>query len=290
MSAVKRAVIIYNPESTSGKSQRIALRFANKLHKNVGIPTEIIATEYVGHAEELARRYANRDRNTMIISASGDGGYHEIINGVLTSKHPDVVLGLLAAGNANDHYTFMHEPGLMKRINNGRVEHIDVLRVESSEGWFRYVHSYAGLGLTSQINDILKQYDYHPVREFGLAFWHALNVKPIRVTVQKKTKRLDNLLFLNAGRMSKMVKTTGKASICDGKFEVVEIKAGAVIDLARYFFRAVTLGVDDAEQAKTYQFTCEHAMGIQMDGERRQLVAGETITVTVAPRSLRCTI
>lgn len=289
MSEVRRLVIIYNPAST-GKSQLTAERFAARVQRRIGLPVELMATEHRGHGEMLARKAAQRDRHTMIISASGDGGYHEVVNGILQSRNPDAITGLLPAGNANDHYSFMHHGDVIRRIGAGRAEHIDMLKIQSSAGWACYAHSYAGVGLTSQINDLLKQYEYHPLREFRLAFHKALNIKPIRVTVTGKTKRLDNLLFLNAGRMSKMVKTGGRASISDGKFEIIEIKAGAVIDLARYFFRAITVGVNDAKQAKTYEFTCEHAMGLQMDGERRQLNAGETITIEVAPRALHCII
>lgn len=289
MSEVRRLVIIYNPAST-GNSRDKSKRFAARVQRRIGLPIELMATKHPGHGEILARRAAQRDRHTMIISASGDGGYHEVINGILQSRNPDAITGLLPAGNANDHYSFMHHGDVIKRISTGRAEHIDILRITSSAGWTRYAHSYAGVGLTSQINDLLKQYEYHPVREFHLAFWKALNVKPVRVSVHGKTKRLDNLLFLNAGRMSKMIKTSGRASISDGKFELLEIKAGAILDLASYFIRAVTVGVSDAKQIKNYEFTCKHDMGIQMDGERVQLHTGETVTVSVIPRALHCII
>lgn len=289
MSEVRRLVVIYNPAST-GKSRQVAERFAARVQRRIGMPVELIATEHRGHGEILARKAAQRDRHTMIISASGDGGYHEVVNGILQSNNPDAITGLLPAGNANDHYSFMHHGDVIRRIGTGRAEHIDVLQVTSSTGWTRYAHSYAGVGLTSQINDLLKQYEYHPVREFRLAFWKALNVKPVRVSVAGKTKRLDNLLFLNAGRMSKMIKMSGRASISDGKFEIMEIKAGAIMDLASYFLRAITVGVSNAKQVKTYEFTCEHDMGLQMDGERTQLYAGETITVIIVPRALHCII
>lgn len=289
MSEIKRLVIIYNPAST-GNSKESSERFASRVQRRIGLPVELMPTDRPGHGEILARKAAQRDRHTMIISASGDGGYHEVVNGILQSHNPDAITGLLPAGNANDHYSFMHHGDVIRRIGTGRAEHIDVLKIVSSAGWTRYAHSYAGVGLTSQVNDELKQHDYHPVREFGLAFWKALNVKPVRVSVNGKTKRLDNLLFLNAGRMSKMIKTSGRASISDGKFELLEIKAGAILDLASYFIRAVTVGVNDAKQVKTYEFTCKHDMGIQMDGERIQLHAGETVTVSVVPRALHCII
>lgn len=289
MSEVRRIVVIYNPAST-GKSKLTTERFAVRVQKRIGLPVEVMATKYSGHGEVLARQAAQRDRHTMIISASGDGGYHEIVNGILHSRNPDAITGLLPAGNANDHYSFMHHGDVIRRIGIGRAEHIDVLTIRSSAGWTQHAHSYAGIGLTSQINDLLKQYEYHPIREFRLAFHKALNVKPIRITVAGKTRRLDNLLFLNAGRMSKMIRTSGRASISDGKFEIIEIKAGAVIDLARYFLHAITVGVSDAKQAKAYEFTCEHEMGLQMDGERTQLHAGETITVSITPRALHCII
>lgn len=289
MAEFTRIVVIYNPKSTGATRER-SLRFQRRAQTYLGIPVEIIATLHRGHAEELARAYAESDDQTMIISCSGDGGYHEVVNGALTSKKPSTVLGLLPGGNANDHYAHMHTPQLLRRISTGQISTIDVLRIRSSAGWERYAHSYVGIGMTAELNEILQRYDFHPLREIHLVVKHIFRTRPVRITVSGKKERYDSLLFLNTNRMSKFVKTGPAASIQDGKFELVLLKKGSVTQIVQHVVRAATVGFRNARQMNSFSFTCRQDMPIQMDGEQRQLSTGETITIEIVPRAINCII
>lgn len=289
MKDIKRIVIIYNPKST-GKSERNAKSFQKRARKKLKIPVEVIATEGRGHARTMAKKIANDRAGTMIISSSGDGGYNEVVNGVLESKNPSSVLGLLPSGNANDHYHYVHHGDVLKRIQRGSVEFIDVLKITTTSGLVAYAHSYAGLGMTSEINDVLMQYAFKPFREISLVVRNMFRIRPVNVLIDGRAHQLDNLIFLNSGRMSKIIKNRSRASICDGEFEVVRLKSGAVLQLIRYFFHAVTVGFYNAKSYRTFTFTCQHDMGIQLDGERLQLFAGNEVTVTCEHRALRVII
>lgn len=289
MEQLRRIVVIYNPKST-GATQVRSVRFQRRVEKHLGIPVEIVATLYRGHAEVLAREYAESDTRVMIVSCSGDGGYHEVVNGVLTSKHPSTVLGLLPGGNANDHYAHMHAPQLLRRIARGQTTTIDVLRIRSSRGWECYAHSYVGIGMTAELNEILQRYDFHPLREIGLVVKYIFRTRPVRIEVSGKKERYDSVLFFNTGRMSKFVKTGPNASIQDGKFELVLLKKGSATQIAQHVVRAATVGFRNARQLQKLSFTCRQDMPLQMDGEQRQLTQGETITVECLTQVLSCII
>lgn len=289
MQDIRRIVVIYNPKST-GWSLELSERFKRRAEKRLDIPVMVVATKRRGHAEQLAKKYADAKDGTMIVSCSGDGGYHEVVNGVLSSKHPSALLGLLPGGNANDHYSHMHVPFLFRRLAAKEVTTIDVLRIRSSAGWERYAHSYAGLGMTAELNEVLQQYEFHPLREVGLVVKHILRTRPVSIEVNGKRARYDNIIFLNAGRMSKFVRTAPNASITDGQFELVLLKKGSATEFARYVVRAATVGMDNAKPRKTFTFKCRQDMAIQMDGEQRQLHTGEKITVTCVPKKLNCII
>lgn len=286
---IRRIVVIYNPKST-GWSLELSERFQRRAKRRLGVPVEIVPTKYRGHAEELARAYAEAKDETMIVCCSGDGGYHEVVNGVLSSKNPSALLGLLPGGNANDHYSHMHTPFLYRRLEACDVTTIDVLRIRSSAGWERYAHSYAGLGMTAELNEVLQNYEFHPLREVGLVVSHILRTRPVVIEVNGKRARYDNVIFLNAGRMSKFVRSAPNASITDGEFELVLLKKGSAREFARYVVRAATVGMDNARPRKTFTFTCRQDMAIQMDGEQRQLLKGEKITVMCIPTKLNCII
>src|SRR5690349_21162051 len=119
-------VVIYNPNSTGpGKA------LATELKKEVtSYDIRIIATKYAGHADELAKA----SPRPLIISASGDGGYHEIVNGLIRAQQegfrPNA--GLLPAGNANDHYHDLEEPELAKSIAAGKTRNIDLLKLTTT--------------------------------------------------------------------------------------------------------------------------------------------------------------
>jgi len=289
MHDIRRIVVIYNPKST-GWSLELSERFQRRAERRLDVPVEVVATKHRGHAEELARTYAELNDGTMIVCCSGDGGYHEVVNGVLSSKNPTALLGLLPGGNANDHYSHMHTPFLYRRLAEREITTIDVLRIRSSAGWERYAHSYAGLGMTAELNEVLQHYEFHPLREVGLVVSHILKTRPVIVEVNGKRARYDNIIFLNAGRMSKFVKAAANASITDGQFELILFKKGSATEFARYVVRAATVGMDNAQQRKTFTFTCKQDMAIQMDGEQHQLVKCEKITVTCIPEKLNCII
>jgi diacylglycerol kinase (ATP) len=98
--------VIYNPNST-GSSKELATEFSKRLKKRLPDQAiELIATEHAGHGEEIAYELAKKYKRPLIISSSGDGGYHEVINGLMKAQHEGAhpVAGLLPAGNANDHH------------------------------------------------------------------------------------------------------------------------------------------------------------------------------------------
>ena len=146
------AIVIFNPNST-GNSESNAREFARRLEKaNTNVSVDVIATEYAGHAEKIASEHAG-DAKTLIVSSSGDGGYNEVINGVLKSNGKCAV-AVLPSGNANDHYNALASDDLVANIKRGKTREIEAIKIESrvdGKTWQRYAHSYVGFGITPKI-------------------------------------------------------------------------------------------------------------------------------------------
>ena len=151
-------VIIFNPNST-GDSEKNAKELAEKIsHKSDQVKVEIIATKYAGHAEEIAATHSH-DGGAVVVSSSGDGGYNEVINGVLLSKGQCSV-AVLPSGNANDHHRAVGSDNLIENILKGKTRRIETIKVESykdDSSWERYAHSYVGFGLTPQVGKVLTE-------------------------------------------------------------------------------------------------------------------------------------
>ncbi len=145
-----RVVVIFNPHST-GKAPQLAEQLRADLARRLPhIPVQLSPTERAGHGRELAREAAGTGR-PLVVSVSGDGGYNEVVDGVMHADNPDVVCAVMAAGNANDHRQATRERPRADAVVAGDVRRINLLRRTNGAGVgarTQYAHSYIGMGLT----------------------------------------------------------------------------------------------------------------------------------------------
>src|SRR3954452_18431697 len=150
MQPFDRIVIIFNPQST-GNAPPSAEQLRTKLARWLTtVPLELCPTRHAGHARELARTAAATGR-PLIVSVSGDGGYNEVVDGVMQAGNDQAVCAVRAAGNANDHRRTTAQRPLVDAIAAGEVRRIDLLRLTVGDGLHartRYAHSYIGMDLT----------------------------------------------------------------------------------------------------------------------------------------------
>jgi diacylglycerol kinase family enzyme len=284
MSAISQVYIIYNPNSTgdglvNAKSLKQSLKASN-------IRCTLKVTKHAGHATDLAKELASNDPHCMVISSSGDGGYHEVINGVLGSKNPRVITGVLPSGNANDHFHFVHHGDAAQRIARGRADYIDVLSV-STPDWSHYAHSYVGLGLTPHIGKELTKQRPNKLQEKWLVVKNIFAIPEVKIRVGRRVRSYTNVVFSNSGRMSKYLTLSHKASVGDGKFEITRVKSSTPFGILRHLLHASTKGVDEAPQARRYSCKALRNMHIQLDGEIYTVNSGEKILITCEPLLLR---
>lgn len=284
---ISRVHIIYNPNST-GDGELNATELAKSL-REVGKPVELVKTEYARHAEELARTIVNEDPEAMVISSSGDGGYNEVINGVLSSDNPAAVTGVLPSGNANDHYHFVHRGDIVERIMNDDIDSIDVLKV-SLDTDVRYAHSYVGLGVTPQIGEVLTKHTLNVVTESLLVMKHLFGIHPVKLRNSKGTRRYDNVIFSNIGKMSKYVTVAEDAKADDGLMEITFKRQGSLLQLLLHFLRRIVKQADPALRCKEYEFTLLRKTSMQLDGEVIELGANQQIRVNCEKQHLRCIV
>lgn len=290
MAGIKKIIIIYNPNST-GNGKKNAEALQAQLAATPTIHVTLQPTDFAGHAEEIVQKLENRE-DTMVISSSGDGGYHEVINGVLSHGEPTskIITGLLPSGNANDHYHSVHRGDLVERIRTNDTEAIDLLKVTVGE-WTRYAHSYVGIGLTPHIGEKLTQATLNPFNEIWLSIRYYLNFRPVKIYDETGAHRYDSLIFSNVRRMSKYLTLSHKAKLNDGKFEITGSKAGSFGKLLGHLFKASTIGLtEEARRASSYTFTSKRPIALQLDGEVYRFGPNSTITISMSLKALRCIV
>lgn len=285
-------IIVYNPNST-GDSEENARTLQKKLTGKLSeVKLTVIATEFAGHGEELGIKLARKKHQKLILSSSGDGGYNELINGVLSVGTDTTTVAVIPSGNANDHHHATAERDLIKRIVRGKTRSIDVLRlsgVSAGEQITKYAHSYMGFGITPYIARQLNLMDLNPLNEKWLVLKYLLKFSSVRVQLEKNAAphRYASVLLGNIGHMSKVISLSDHAALDDGSMEVYIHTRRSLWGYARTLFRGAVYGLKPDRRVKNFWFKTTHSLDMQCDGEVLTLDKNTEASVEVAKKGLK---
>jgi diacylglycerol kinase family enzyme len=283
-----RAVLIFNP-GRAGMGERIEALQRELAMDLPGLPVELLPTEYAGHARELARAEAGRGIPLMV-SVSGDGGYNEVVNGVMAVAGSNAVCTVVPAGNANDHFRSRPARSFADAVGAGGVRHIDLLRVTFRSGGreqVQYAHSYIGFGLTPLMAIGIEQGGKGKVLELVSVARTLSRLKPFElVRDDGATAKFDSLILANISRMAKYGTVSESQRPDDGRFEVVTLPHAGLMKMALMTLRAVTLGLGHQPSVTSYAFSTRNAVPCQIDGEVVHLQAGAHVRVDSAKGAL----
>lgn len=290
MPAYSEVLIIFNPMST-GSSEQKATRLADRLRKR-GLKVSLQASQYSGHAETLAYEACLRLRNPLIISSSGDGGYNEVVNGVMRALVDDEaikpVCAVLPAGNANDNRRSVRKRPLTWAITHSEPEWMDLLQLsvhKDRHTKIRYAHSYIGLGITTHAAQLLNQEELGPIKEKLIVARSIFTYHPVAITnTEGNTKRYDSLIFANIPHMSKVLRIGKKNDINNGTFRV-----SALPHRSQFWLFRITLnlllaifGLKKLPQQTVYNFSVPQDEQIHLDGEVMRLPGQAEATVSIS--------
>lgn len=257
-----------------------------------GVPdleVELRPTDFAGHARDLARSVAAAGR-PLIVSVSGDGGYNEVVNGVMDVPGSKAVCTVVAAGNANDHHRSMPATPLPEAVRDGPVRHIDLLRItfgREQPAQVHYAHSYIGFGLTPLMAIGIESGGKGKFLELLSVARTLSDLRPFElVRADGATACFDSLILANISRMAKYGTVSESVGPDDGRFEVVTLPHAGRWKMALMTLRAVTLGLGNQPSVSSYAFTTRDAVPCQIDGEVRHLPASTHVLVESAKGAL----
>jgi diacylglycerol kinase (ATP) len=280
-----RVVLIFNPQSTgdaAGEAERLRAELAERAPD---LPVELCPTERAGHARELAREAAATGR-PLVVSVSGDGGYSEVVDGLMESGRDQAVGAVLAAGNANDHRRATRERPLADSILAGEVTRTDLLRLTTGDR-VQWAHSYIGLGLTPIVAIDLEKGGKGSLGEIVSVVRTFARFRPFAIDLADGTRaRLDSLLFANIDQMAKYATVSADGTPDDGVFEVITIPHTAKWRVLATALRAVTRGLGPQPTVREFSFRTVTPTPMQVDGEVIEVGPAEPVTVEIAPAAL----
>ena len=282
-------VLIFNPNSTGNARER-AEDLRDELAGRVpDLPVQLVPTEHAGHARELAEQAA-RTGAPLVVSVSGDGGYSEVVDGIMRSGSDRATAAVLPAGNANDHRRATQERSVADAVVAGEVSRIDLLRLTIGEGdgaTTQWAHSYIGLGLTPVVAIDLEKGTKGSLREIVTVVRTFAKFRPFPLDLADGRRvKLDSLLFANIDQMAKYATLSEDGTPDDGVFEIVTIEHASKWRVLLTALRAVTRGLGPQPTARTFSFTTVSPTPMQVDGEVLEVPAGRPVTVEIDPGAL----
>jgi diacylglycerol kinase (ATP) len=289
MAPFDRIVIIFNPQST-GNAPLLAEELRAELVRRLpAVPLVLRPTRHAGHARDLAREAAAEGR-PLLVSVSGDGGYNEVVDGVVQTGNERAVCAVAAAGNANDHRRTTRERPLADAIVAGEVRRIDLLRLTIGSGpgaQTRYAHSYIGVGLTPVVAVDLEKGGKGSWKEIVSVVRAFSRFRPFPIRLEDgRRRRIDSLVFANIAEMAKYATLSADGSPEDGRFEVITQRQTGKLRVLATAIRAATRGLGPQPSVTHYAFTTLAPMPLQLDGELLELEADTPVAVDIAPRAL----
>lgn len=221
---MKKCVIIINPKSGKG----INTKFLEKIETildNYNYESEIILTEYRGHATKIIEKLDNDI--DLVISVGGDGTFSEVMNGNL-KREKQLVLSHLPVGTTND---IGHMYGLgnnlftnLKLILEGEIKEIDVGLINNHA--FTYVASFGKfmdipyktpqelkkrLGYFAYVVEVIKRI-FNPILKHDIVF---------TIDGVKHSGRYTFIILSNANRIAGVNNFYSDVKLNDFKFEVM---------------------------------------------------------------------
>ncbi|MCD5309562.1 diacylglycerol/lipid kinase family protein [Kineosporia babensis] len=281
----ERVVLIFNPNSTrdaKGTAQELQQALAEKYPE---LPVELQPTEYAGHATLLAAEAAAGPR-PLIVGVSGDGGYNEVVNGIMQAGNPEAVATVVAAGNANDHHRVTAPRPLPEAIEADEVRPLDLLKL-TVQGESRYAHSYIGIGLTPVVAVELEKGSKGSIRELFTVIRSFGRFRPLRIELEDGRRiPIDSLVFSNIPQMAKVLKLSTNGNPEDGVFEVTLTAHEPRWRVLTKAARAATTGLGEQPATTEFRFRALKAAPIQIDGEVQDVEAGDLVQVEIVPAAL----
>jgi len=268
--------LIFDPVSGGGVGKEYVNDVVEKLRNNK-VDVDLHTTKSIGDAKEVAKEIKDVEFDVVAVM-SGDGTINEVINGLLPSEIPLVII---PSGVAN---VFANEVGIpinplkaCEAIYKGNLYEFDLGKINNS-----YFLSLASIGFDSHVlkdtsPSLKRKYGKLSYVYTGLKTVFSYEPSPIYVKFEEEDNNKEKTCyFMVVGNVSiygsPYVKMTPKASITDGLLDVCLFKKENPINYFRYFLGAMLrlhTQFPDVEyfQTKKFYVESEKPLLVEVDGD-----------------------
>ncbi len=277
--------LVYNPAAGGGRGQA-RFQDAEELLNRRGIEVEEVATEYPGHATELANALAKQ--HDLFYVMGGDGTLSEAAEGVLTSGK-DPVLGFLPAGTGNDYlreFGVLDREAAVDRITMGRPRRLDAAALTYDvDGDVRTRHwiNVFGTGFAAQAAEITnRRFKWARGQAYNLGVLAKLiNLRPCPTKLTLDGESLDGdypmVMVCNSIHTGGAMQMAPMARPDDGLMDVLTVSGVSRLELIGLLAK-----VRDGGHFSHPKVTFHRAKKVRIEPQRASplLVDGEVLGTT----------
>ena len=280
---MKNIAFIINPVSGSKETQKekrkLPKLIMQLLDKEQWLPN-IAFTEYAGHATELARQYARMGFDA-VVAVGGDGTVNEVAKGIVKGSQPadsnhQTALGIIPMGSGNGFARHLNIPirpqKAIEMLNRSEPISVDYglangkLFVSTCGTGFDAVvaEHFAGSnkrGFMTYFQNVL-----HDIFSYTPQTYHIVG------DGLDVTHKAFLITFANANQWGYEALIAPKASVQDGKMDIMLVSSHAILGSASLALRLFAGSIDDSHfmntlRAKEVTLEREEAAPLHIDGD-----------------------
>ncbi len=286
---MKNIAFIINPIAGTINKKKLPKAIEKELDSTQWA-TDIVFTEYKGHATELAAQYARLGFDA-VVAVGGDGTVSEVAAGL---RDTQTALGIIPIGSGNGlarHLNIpLRVPNAIKMINHSEVIAVDYGMVDDQPFFCT-----CGGGFDAQISET-----FASAGKRGFKTYVEQIVKNIfsyepdhyRIVGEGIDIETDAFLvtFANANQWGNAAYIAPKASIQDGKLDIVIVSKFPLIAAPSLALQLFTKTIDNdvfinTLQAKEITLYREKAGAFHFDGD--PTTRGKEVKIKIVPDGLR---
>jgi YegS/Rv2252/BmrU family lipid kinase len=272
---MKNIAFIINPiagsKETQNAKKKLPKLIMQTLDSDQWLPN-ITFTDYAGHATELARQYARMGFDA-VVAVGGDGTVNEVANGLRDTK---TALGIIPMGSGNGFARHLNIPIRPQKAIE-MINHSEPISVDYGLANGKLFVSTCGTGFDALIAD-----HFAGSNKRGFATYLQNILKDV-FSYQPQTYHIvgDGLdvthkafliTFANANQWGYEALIAPKASIQDGKMDIMLMSSHALLGSASLALRLFAGSIDDSHfmdtiRAKEVTLERETAAPFHIDGD-----------------------
>lgn len=294
---MKQILFIVNPISGKGRREDVASLVESRLDHSL-FESQVVYTEYAGHAAEIAASAANRGVD-VVVAVGGDGTVNEVARSLV---HTSTALAILPCGSGNGLARHLQIPMDMERaidiINQDCVHTLDYGRINGLPFFCT-----CGMGF-----DAFLSQKFAEAGKRGLSTYiektltDGLRYKPETYTITSinsdgNTELLSQKAFLitcaNATQFGNNAMIAPQASMKDGLLDIIVIEPFLAIEspaIAVQLFNGTLQHNSRVKTFKARELTIRrnNEGPVHCDGD--PFTTGQDINVSIVPQSFKVVV